>query len=53
MSALRLALIAALALAACARKGDPEAPESLRNVEERPRLVAPSEVTDPIRRPKL
>ncbi len=52
MNALRLALIAAVALSACARKGDPLPPDGATEKDE-PRLVAPSVVTDPIRRPKL
>lgn len=47
---MRAALIlacAALALAACARKGDPSSPEG-GSMRGEPRVVAPSEVDDPI-----
>lgn len=46
-AALLLAL--AVALAGCARKGDPEWPEG-HVAPEGPRVTAPGVVTDPIRR---
>lgn len=42
-------LLAALVVAGCARKGDPEPPEGWV-APEGPRLSAPGVVTDPIRR---
>ena len=42
-------LMAALALIACARKGDPAPPEGAA-ADDRPRLSAPGVTTDPIRR---
>ncbi|MGM0586394.1 MAG: hypothetical protein ACQEUZ_17235 [Pseudomonadota bacterium] len=47
---MRAALIlaaAALALAACARKGDPSPPDGETVIGD-PRVIAPSEVDDPV-----
>ena len=43
------AVLLAVLLAACARKGDPLPPEGAA-VSDAPRVTAPSLVTDPIRR---
>ncbi|MEM1315522.1 MAG: hypothetical protein AAGI51_13255 [Pseudomonadota bacterium] len=44
-----LAILALVCVAACARKGDPQPPEGAFE-DDRPRVIAPSQVNDPIRR---
>lgn len=44
-----LLILAMIGVAACARKGDPDRPEGAYQ-DDRPEVVAPSLVSDPIRR---